>query len=70
MTLQSNRELDVTRQKLNDLEQLYTKTLTSPAENDHAHALTLRSLRRTINQLKEEIARFETRTSTSATESK
>jgi hypothetical protein len=69
MTLQSNRELEVTRPKLNDLEQLYAKTQTSPAENDYARALTLRSLRRTINELKEEIARFETRTSTSATES-
>lgn len=70
MTLQSNRELEVTRQKLNDLEQLYAKTLISSAENDYARALTLRSLRRTINQLKEEITRFETRTGTSATETK
>lgn len=70
MTLQSNRELKVTRQKLNDLEQLYEKTQTAPAENDYARTLTLRSLRRTINQLKEEIARFETRANTSAAESK
>jgi hypothetical protein len=69
MTLQSNRELEVTRQKLNDLEQLYKKTLTSPAENDYARELTLRSLRRTINQLKEEITRFEARTNTSTSES-
>ncbi len=62
MTLQSNRELESTRQKLHDLEQLYAKTLASAAENTYAHELTLRSLRRTINQLKEEIARFEART--------
>lgn len=70
MTLQSKRELEITRQKLKDLEQLYAKTLTAPAENDYARTLTLNSLRRTINQLKEEIARFETRTSTTVTASK
>jgi hypothetical protein len=69
MTLQSHRELEVTRQKLSDLEQLYAKALASSAENAYAHELTLRSLRRTINQLKEEIARFEARTgSTTANE--
>jgi hypothetical protein len=61
MTLQSNRELEVTHQKLSDLEQLYGTTQASPGENEYARELTLRSLRRTINQLKEEIARFETR---------
>lgn len=66
MTLQSNRELEVTRRKLHDLEQLYEQTRKSPAENGYARELTLRSLRRTINQLTEEIARFETRTSTGA----
>lgn len=69
MSLQSNRELEVTRRKLGELEQLYTQTLTSPAENDYTRELTLRSLRRTINQLKEEISRFETRTSSTAAES-
>lgn len=68
MPLQSNRELEVTRQKLQELEHLYAKTLASHTENDYPHELTLRSLRRTINQLKEEIVRFETRAS-STTES-
>lgn len=70
MTLQSNRELEVTRRKLSELEQLYAKTLTSPTENGYARELTLRSLRGRINQLKEEIARFETRPSSSVQESK
>ncbi len=68
MTLQSNRELETTRQKLNDLEQLYAKTVASSTENAYPRELTLRSLRRTINQLKEEIARFEARTGSAATE--
>jgi hypothetical protein len=69
-SIQSNRALEVTLQKLIYLEQLYAKTLASPAENDYVRGLTLRSLRRTINQLKEEITRFEMRTSTSDTEEK
>lgn len=66
MTLQSNRELETTRKKLGELEQLYAQTQTASADNDYARELTLRSLRRTINQLKEEIARFESRASSAA----
>ncbi len=69
MTLQGNRELEVTQEKLLGLEQLYAQTESSPAENAYVKDLTLRSLRRTINQLKEEIARFQARAS-SGTSSK
>jgi hypothetical protein len=66
MTIQSKRELEVTRKKLRGLEALYEKTrLASPAK-DYASQLTLRSLRRTVNQLKEEIARFEARDHTAS----
>jgi hypothetical protein len=61
MSLEAKRELEVTREKLKGLEQLYQKTAAEPAANAYARELTLRSLRRTINQLKEEIARFESR---------
>jgi hypothetical protein len=67
MTLRSARELEVTREKLAGLEQLYARTEASPAENGYVRELTLRSLRRTINQLREEIARFEARTGSPAT---
>ncbi len=63
MTLQSKRELEITREKLRRLEQMYSQTKKAPPENSYPQELTLRSLRRTINQLKEEIARFEARTS-------
>jgi len=62
MTLESKRELEVTRDKVRGLEQQYAATQAAPADNEYARELTLRSLRRTINQLKEEIARFEART--------
>jgi hypothetical protein len=63
MSLQSKRELEVTREKLRGLEQLYEKTAAEAGEQTYARQLTLRSLKRSINQFREEIARFETKTS-------
>ena len=67
MSIQSKRELEVTRKKLQGLEELYEKTRLSPSAKDYAGQLTLRSLRRTVNHLKEEIARFEARDQTAGT---
>ena len=61
MSLESQRELEVTREKLRGLERVYADTLAEPAKKTYAQELTMRSLKRTINQLKEEIARFEAR---------
>lgn len=58
MTLRSNQELINTQRKLHLLEEQYEKTLREPAENAYVRALTLRSLKRTINKFKEEIARY------------
>ena len=66
MILQSKRELEVTREKLRGLEALYAKTLADSGEGAYARELTLRSLRQTINELKQEMARFEARTSSLA----
>ena len=63
MNLQSQRELDTTREKLQLLEQRYETIRRQPPEDDHVQELTLRSLKGLINQLKEEIARFEGRAS-------
>jgi hypothetical protein len=59
MSLQSKRELEVTREKLRGLEELYAQTKAASSDDTYTRDLTLRSLRRTINQLKEEIVRFE-----------
>jgi hypothetical protein len=67
MSLQSKRELEVTRKKLQKLEQLYAETQ-ADSTGGYSRQLTLRSLRRTVNQLKEEITRFESRTSAPAAE--
>ena len=59
MTLYSQREVENTRHKLRLLEQHYQETLERPCENEHVQELTLHSLKRIINQMKEEIAVFE-----------
>ena len=62
MSLQSQRELETAREKLRLLEERY---LANQREDGDAHVLELsmRSLKRLINQLREEIARFESRSS-------
>ena len=61
MTIENRRQLENTRIKLRELEQLYAKTQQSAASNEHVRELTLRSLKKRINQFKEEVTRFETR---------
>ncbi len=41
------------------MEDLYAQIADRPAANDYARDLTLRSLRKRINQFKEEMIRFE-----------
>ncbi len=59
MILRSQREVDNTRQKLRLLEEHYQEALGRPCENEHVRELTLHSLKRMINQMTEEIVRFE-----------
>lgn len=62
MSIENRRQLDNTRAKLGELEQLYAKTAAA-ASDAHVRELTLRSLKKRINQFREEIARFEARAS-------
>ncbi|MBI4581429.1 MAG: hypothetical protein HY718_17130 [Planctomycetes bacterium] len=61
MNLQSDRELANTRAKLRLLEEEYEATRSDASEDAYLREVTMRSLRRLINQLKEEIARYEAR---------
>lgn len=61
MTIENPRQLQNTRAKLAELEEHYAATQTRPAASEHVRELTLRSLKKRINQLKEEITRFESR---------
>ena len=58
MSLKNTRELEVTQNKLAMLEQQHAELKTQVAEDAHVRELTLRSLKRRIKQLQEEIARF------------
>jgi hypothetical protein len=61
MSIENRRELENTRAKLQRMEQHYEELRQEPAGNEHVRELTLRSLKKRINQFKEEIAWFECR---------
>ena len=58
MSLQSKRELDVTRVKLRLLEERYKVIAERPCADEHVRELTLHSFKMIINEMKEEIAVF------------
>ncbi len=63
MNLQTQRELEVTRNKLKMLEEQYEATRNKSGTDEHVRELTLQSLGKLINQLKEEIVPYESRIS-------
>jgi hypothetical protein len=63
MGLETEHQLEVTRAKLLSLESRYQSVKETPGGDTHIQELTLQSLRRIINQMKEEIARFQSRES-------
>jgi hypothetical protein len=63
MSFQNPSELEATREKLRLLEERYEANKSQPGDYEHVQELSRRSLKRLINHLKEEIARFESRNS-------
>ena len=61
MDLKNDRELVTTREKLILLERAYVQAKERPVKNAYTREQTLHSLRGLINQLTEEIARYESR---------
>ena len=59
MSIENQSQLQNTRVKLEELETLYLETRNRPTSNEHVRELTLRSVKKRINQFKEEIAKFE-----------
>ena len=59
MSIQDRDELKVTREKLSWLKKEYEEAKLRPTDNPAVLEWTLRSLKQTMNQLKEEIVRFE-----------
>ncbi len=62
MSIENRRQWENTRLKLQELERLHEKKRQEPAD-EHVRELTLRSLKKRMNQFKEELARFEARAS-------
>ena len=59
--LQNERELSNTREKLRLLEESYEEASNEMGDDTELRDAELESLKRFINQLKEEIARYESR---------
>lgn len=59
MSLQNQQQLENTQKKLSELKQLYGKYQSQPADNEQVREQTLLSLKRLLNQLQEEIARYQ-----------
>ena len=61
MRLENQAQVDNTRKKLDRLEASYERLKQAPTDNPHVRLLSLMSLKRLINQMKEEIILFEIR---------
>jgi hypothetical protein len=59
MILRNDRELANTQRKLRLLEESYEEARHDTEDDEHLRELEMHSLKRLINQLKEEIARYE-----------
>jgi hypothetical protein len=59
MNLKDDLQLSATKEKLSGLQEQYEATRQETGGNQHLRELTLRSFKKLINQLTEEIARYE-----------
>jgi hypothetical protein len=59
MSLRNERELQNTRRKLRLLEDEYEALRVESSENQHVREVAMKSIKRLINQFKEEIATYE-----------
>jgi hypothetical protein len=61
MDLKSDIEVENTRAKIKILQERYEASQQEPTENEYVKQLSLCSLKRMINQMTEEIVRYESR---------
>jgi hypothetical protein len=61
MELKDERQAENTRKKLQGLENHYDAALRDLSPNDRVRLISLQSIKRMINQMKEELARYEAR---------
>ncbi len=63
MTLENDRQLANTRELLGELQERYDRLKYRETEDEHLRRMSQRSLKKMINQLSEQIARYECRRS-------
>jgi hypothetical protein len=56
--IQTEREFEVSKMKLDALKKQYERAKTRPIEDEQARAFSLKSLRSMMNQLEEEMTRY------------
>ena len=61
MELKNERQAENTRKKLQGLEDHYNTALRDLSPNDQVRLISLQSIKRMINQMKEELSRYEAR---------
>ena len=61
MNLASEQEVEATREKIRLLETRYEALCQEPTDDAHVRELTLRSLKRIIHQMQEDILRYSCR---------
>jgi hypothetical protein len=61
MELTDERQAENTRVKLKGLEDHYEAGMRAVSHGDHVRLISLQSIKRMINQMKEEIARYDAR---------
>lgn len=66
MSIQNQFELENTRRKIALLEKRHSELTADETEDKRVRELTLRSLKKMINQMKEEIVRFQAKTGSGA----
>jgi hypothetical protein len=66
MSIENQPQLENTRRKIQMMQELYDRKRHEPTDNALVQELTLRSLKKRINQFQEEITRFECRMGSSA----
>jgi hypothetical protein len=66
MTIQTQRQLKNTKEKLRKLQEQYKQSQERPSANAYTRKLTLQSLVKMINQLKEEISVYQAHAASSS----
>ena len=65
MMLENDSQLENTKEKLREIQDRYDRLKANETENERLRQMTLRSLKKLINQLTEEIVRYNCRQSAS-----